>query len=252
MQPTNLKTLSLLLLASTLLSGCAKTIAELQQVGEKPPFSEVKNPDTQPNYEPLTWPMPETQPAARQYANTLWQPGARAFFRDGRAARVGDILRVKVRINDQAQVDNETERQRTGTDSVAAPEVFGLQNKLFKWLPGQADPSKLLSANSNTDSKGKGTIKRTDVITTQVAALITQILPNGNFVIQGSQELLINYDIRDVSVRGVVRPQDIAADNTIDSTQVAEARISYSGHGQIMDVQQPRWGSQVVETLSPF
>src|ERR1700744_1922043 len=104
MQRIDLKSLCALLLASSLLSGCAKTVAELEQVGDKPPFSQVKNPDTDPNYEAMTWPMPENQPPSRQYANTLWQPGARAFFRDGRAARVGDILRVKVRINDQAQV----------------------------------------------------------------------------------------------------------------------------------------------------
>ncbi len=244
---------ALLLAIDAACTGCAKTIAELENVGNPPPLAQIKNPDAAPDYKPLTWPMPETPPPPKQYANSLWQPGARAFFRDGRAARVGDILRVKVRINDQAQVDNETERQRTGTDTVAAPEIFGMQNRLFKWLPaGKADPASLLDATSQTDSKGTGTIKRQEIVTTQVAALITQILPNGNFVIEGKQEMLINYDIREVSVQGIVRPQDIASDNTVDSTQIAEARITYGGHGQLMDVQQPRWGSQVVETLSPF
>lgn len=235
-----------------LISGCAKTIGKLEQVGETPPLAQIENPTVAPTYEPLTWPMPETQPEPRQYANTLWQPGARAFFRDGRAARVGDILKVTIKINDQAQVNNETERKRDANDSVQAPKIAGLEGKIFKWIPGTADPTNLLDATSATNSKGKGTIKRTDVIRTQVAALITQILPNGNFVIQGKQELLINYDIREVSISGVVRPQDIASDNSVESTQIAEARISYSGHGQIMDVQQPRWGSQVMETLSPF
>jgi flagellar L-ring protein precursor FlgH len=246
-------TLSAVLLASTLLSGCSQTLDELHKVGNPPPLAKVDNPDAQPGYKPMTWPMPENAPPQKQYANSLWQAGARTFFRDQRAARVGDILKVRIIINDQAQIQNNTERKRQGTDQVNAPAVFGLQNKLMHFLPGAQDnPANLLNATSTTDSKGTGTIQRKEQITTAVPALITQVLPNGNFVIDGKQEILINFDIREVSIKGVVRPEDIHSDNTVDSTQVAEARIVYGGHGQLMDVQQPRWGAQVVETLSPF
>lgn len=242
----------ILLLAATSLVGCAGTLNKLEQVGKKPETSEVKDPVREAGYEPLSWPAPAPLPAEQQYAGSLWQPGSRAFFRDQRAARVGDILRVNISINDKAEVSNETERKRDGTESGAAPKFFGLEKRAFAPLPGKADITNLVSGRSASDSKGTGTVKRQDKVETQVAVTITQILPNGNFVVDGKQEMLVNYDIREVGVKGVIRPQDIKSDNTIDSTQVAEARITYSGRGQLMDVQQSRWGSQVADALLPF
>ncbi|MEQ1789679.1 MAG: flagellar basal body L-ring protein FlgH [Rickettsiales bacterium] len=242
-----------ILLISSVLSGCtSNALDKLDEIGKQPKMAEVVNPTEQASYRPMTWPMPETAPPPKQYANSLWQPGARAFFRDQRAARVGDILRVNVKIEDKAEVDNATERKRDTTDSLAAPALFGIQNKIAGFLPGKADPSKLISVTGGTNSKGNGSVKRKETIETQIAALITQVLPNGNFVIDGKQEVRINFEIREVSVKGVVRPEDIKSDNTIDSTQIAESRITYGGRGQLTDMQQPRWGNQVVEILSPF
>ncbi len=241
-----------LLLVSSVLAGCSSTLDKIEDIGKQPKMAEVKNPTEQPNYKPITWPLPENSPPPKQYANSLWQPGARAFFRDQRAARLGDILRVNVKIEDKAEVDNATERKRDSTESLAAPTVFGLENRFVGFLPGKANPSKLMDVTGSTDSKGNGTVKRKETIETQVAALITQVLPNGNFVIDGSQEVRINFEVREVSVKGVVRPEDIKSDNTIDSSQIAESRITYGGRGQLTDMQQPRWGSQLVETLAPF
>jgi len=244
-------TLSILLMGS-LLSACTATLDRLDDVGKPPKFAAVSNPTTAPNYEPLSWPMPETQPAPKQYANSLWQPGARAFFRDQRAARVGDILRVNVKFEDKAELNTETGRDRTSDENLGAPSVFGLQSKLFKNIPGKQDPSNLLDINGKASTKGTGVIKRKEKIETQVAALVTQILPNGNLVIDGSQEMRVNFELREISIKGVVRPQDIKSDNTIDSSQVAMSRINYGGRGQLTEIQQPRWGSQVLEVLSPF
>lgn len=246
---------SVLLVTSSLLllSGCSSMLDKLEGIGKAPPLSKVKDPTTEADYQPMTWPLPES-PAPRQTtANSLWQQGSRAFFRDGRAARVGDILRVKINITDQAEFDNNTTSARTTSEKIAAPTFFGAEKKLGSITPVVTpNPADLASLTGSNNHQGNVTVKRKETVQTQVAAMVSQVLPNGNFVIQGKQEFLMNYDIREVSIRGVVRPQDIGSDNTVDSTQVAEARITYGGRGQSMDVQQKRWGAQAIEAVSPF
>ncbi len=258
MQPTNLRPLvniMSILCACTMLSGCANMLDRLDHINKRPDQSPVINPQEKAEYKPMTWPMPETPPPAKQYANSLWQPGARAFFRDGRAARVGDILKVNVKINDRLQFINQTQGKRTTQDLAQAPNALGLERKL-QIIPGLPDgaptPANLLDITGNMDTKGTGTIQRQDVVTTQVAVMVTQMLPNGNMVIDGKQEITMNNDLREVGVRGVIRPQDIDSSNTIDSTKIAEARITYSGRGQLQNAQQPRWGGQVIDAISPF
>jgi len=119
-------------------------------------------------------------------------------------------------------------------------------------LPEAVDPSALSSLGSDSSHTGTGTVDRSEDIKLIVAAVVTQVLPNGNLVIQGHQEVRVNSEVRELTISGVVRPEDIASDNTIRHTQIAEARISYGGHGQITDVQQPRYGQQLYDILWPF
>jgi flagellar L-ring protein precursor FlgH len=244
-----------LLMAALLgISACGSTIDKLSKVGDRPPLSPVENPKTKHSYTPITWPLPEPQPTSIRTANSLWQPGARTFFRDQRASRVGDILRVNIEINDQAKLDNTTERSRTSREDIRAPSVIGLQGRIDDLIPftKDVDPATLFDITGDSSTEGEGKINRRERINTQVAVLITQVLPNGNLVIDGGQEILVNYEIREVKVSGVIRPEDINSDNTIESTQIAQARIVYSGRGQMSDVQQPRWGQQIIEVISPF
>ncbi len=254
MQRINCIALATLCLASTMLSGCDRVLTKLENVGEQPKLSGIANPKEAANYKPMTWPMPENTPPTKQYANSLWQPGARAFFRDQRAARVGDIVKVNIKINDQAVMNNETEGKRQAKDQATMSKVFGMEQKLLDILPNNkgGDPTSVLNTSGNVNNKGTGSIRRQDQIQTQVAAIVTQVLSNGNLVIDGKQEIRINFEVREVAVKGVVRPQDILADNSIDSTQIAEARIIYGGRGQLTEMQQPRWGEQVMEELAPF
>ena len=238
--------------ALLLLCGCSATVDRLENINQQPPLSKSENPQAHPDYQPVSWPMPAPIPPDTRYANSLWQPGARTFFRDQRAARVGDILTVKIEIDDKAELNNETERKRDDKEDVNAPHFFGLEKLLGSISPAAPEKDKLFDINGTNKNKGTGTVKRKEKIVTNVAATITQVLPNNNFVVKGSQEIRVNYEIREVSVSGIIRPEDIDSSNSIKSTQMAEARVVYGGRGQLMDAQQPRWGAQAVDILSPF
>jgi flagellar L-ring protein precursor FlgH len=186
-------------------------------------------------------------------SNSLWRQGARAFFKDQRANRVGDILTVVINIDDQASFNNETERRRENSEDSDVTNLFGLETQLEKkLLPESFNPAAALSLGSTSRSKGIGTVDRAEELSLTVAAIVTQVLPNGNLVIQGRQEVRVNFEVRELLIAGVVRPEDITATNQIQHTQIAEARISYGGRGQLTDVQQPRYGQQVLDILFPF
>jgi len=192
--------------------------------------------------------MPTPQPAVYN-PNSLWRNGSRAFFKDQRAQQVGDILTVAVNINDQANFEDETQRSRSSTEDSGITNFLGANTitNAKAILPGR-----LLTADGTSSSDGKGSVNRQEALQTNIAAVVTQVLPNGNLVIEGKQEIRVNYEIRELIVAGVVRPEDIQSDNTIDSTKIAQARIAYGGRGQLMDVQQARYGQQALDVLLPF
>src|SRR3954451_12712935 len=229
-------------------SGCS-SIDRLSQIGEKPKLTEIENPTTQPGYKPVQMPMPKPEQASYN-ANSLWRNGSRAFFRDQRAARVGDIMTVTVNITDKANFANETQRSRTNKEDSGITDFIGAQTlgvQAQKILPGR-----ILTADSTASSDGKGSVNRQEALQTNVAAVVTQLLPNGNLVVEGKQEIRVNFEIRELIVAGIVRPEDIQSDNTIDSSKIAQARIAYGGRGQITDVQQPRYGQQFMDVILPF
>jgi len=234
-------------LAASLLSGCA-ALDRLKNIGEQPKLSEIDNPTTRPGYKPVQMPMPAAQPATYN-PNSLWRNGSRAFFKDQRAHQVGDILTVKVNITDKANIANDTKRSRTNAEDSAIDNFFG-KSKLP--ITNSVLPTRLFTAESKASSEGKGSVDRSEALSTNVAGVVVQVLPNGNLVIEGRQEIRVNFEVRELIVGGVVRPEDIESDNTIDSTKIAQARIAYGGRGQITDVQQPRYGQQVMDVILPF
>lgn len=237
------------------LSACnAYQMQRAEEIGQPPKMQQTELPMSRPDFKPILWPYTEEQVVERTYVNSLWQPGSRAFFRDNRARRVGDILKVTVRIKDKAELENETERTRDANADAQLGSLFGtgLASLATGWLPGQTDLTNLLDASNTHSTNGTGTTEREETIETEVAAMVTQILPNGNLVIRGDQEIRVNFELRTVSVSGIVRPEDISVDNHVDSNMIAEARISYGGRGQLMDMQQPPIGYQMMDVLSPF
>lgn len=231
-------------------SGCS-TADRLAQIGETPPMTQPQNPTAAPSYRKVSLPMPEPEAVQRQ-PNSLWRSGSRGFFKDQRAANVGDLITIRIDISDQATVNNSSSRSRSSNEEAAASSLAGFEGQLSKFLYEGTDPSNLIDAESVSSSAGAGNISRNEDIELNVAGVITQVLPNGNLVIHGRQELRVNYEVRELQVAGIVRPQDIASDNTIAFEKVAEARMAYGGRGHITDVQQPRLGQQVYDVLFPF
>lgn len=243
--------LAFALLASVALCGCGTMQDRMANIGKAPELSAIENPQENPGYKPVSLPMPEQAPVSSQ-PNSLWQGGRTAFFKDQRASAVGDILSVIIDIKDEADLENKTSRTRQNSEEAAIPSVLGLESKLGKLLPDAVDPTSLIDATSGSSSAGDGKIEREEEIKLKVAAMITQRLPNGNFVIVGRQEVRVNFEVRELLVTGVIRPEDIATSNTISYEKIAEARISYGGRGQITDVQQPRYGQQFFDVVFPF
>jgi flagellar L-ring protein precursor FlgH len=230
------------------LSACGAA-DRLANVGKQPSLSAIDNPTNRPGYTPVSMPMPE--PVIATYSpNSLWRSGARSFFKDQRAMQVGDILTVIVSLNDRARIANSTSRSRSSGEDISGDAMIGTQ--LANILPEGATPGAIVDLESDSNSSGSGNVNRSESLTTRVAAVVTQVLPNGNLVIEGKQEVRVNFEVRELIVAGVVRPEDIGSNNTIDSSKIAEARIAYGGRGQITDVQQPRYGQQVFDILMPF
>lgn len=245
-------TLRLIVLAglTIALSGC-NAMNRLATVGTEPPLTSIENPVAAPNYRPVSMPMPAPQPVER-HSNSLWRTGARAFFKDQRAAAIGDILTVEVDLNDSASINNATTRARTASEDAQLDSFLGYEDALHAILPEAVNNGDLVDADSTHGASGTGTIQRGEDINLMVAAVITQILPNGNMVIHGRQEFRVNYEARELQVAGVIRPEDITSTNTVSYEKIAEARLSYGGRGQISDLQQPRYGQQVFDIIFPF
>ncbi len=248
---SNLRSRALALSALTVaLAGCS-SLDKLSQVGNAPPLSPIENPQTTPGYRPVSMPMPAAKPVVFE-SNSLWRSGSRAFFKDQRASRIGDILTVNINIADKAEVENTSNRSRANSEDAGLDNLLGFEASLGKILPDAVNNATLVGATSNSSSQGTGSVDRKEEIELVVAAVVVQILPNGNMVIEGRQEVRVNFEVRELLIAGVVRPEDITAVNTIQHTQIAEARISYGGRGHITDVQQPRYGQQVYDILMPF
>lgn len=232
------------------LSAC-NALTRLSELGEGPQVSPIQNPTQKQGYQPVSMPMP--QPVAPpQNANSLWRPGSRAFFKDQRAKDVGDILTVAVSINDSASFQTNLTRKRDASESAGIDNLLGFENSLNKVLPNAVDPANLVGTTGASSNTNTGATGRTESMTVNMAAVITQVLPNGNLVISGKQEIRVNYEMRELSVQGIIRPEDISSSNSVTYEKIAEARIHYGGRGVASDVTQPRYGQQLLDVVLPF
>jgi flagellar L-ring protein precursor FlgH len=234
--------LSALLLTGAALSACS-AVSRLENIGEPPPLARLGNPAGQQIVAEIPRPSPITH-----VNNSLWQPGAQSFFHDPRATHIGDVITVNVSVTDTAKLQNTTSRSRTNTENAKATNFFGIE----KVLPNSLDPTSLVKLGSDNSNVGTGSVQRAETISMTLAALVAQVLPNGNLVIDGHQQVRVNNELRDMRLSGIVRREDITQDNTVNLSQIAEARVAYGGQGTVSDVQQPRYGSQLLDIVMPW
>jgi flagellar L-ring protein precursor FlgH len=247
---TPIKITALSLTALVTLSACSAA-ERLANVGQPPPMSPIENPTEQEEYRRVAMPMPPVRVVEREN-NSLWGGHKSTFFKDQRASNVGDILTVMIDINDEAELQNETERSRAMREDADFNSFLGAETQLGKIFPESVTGIDIVNLDSGSVSRGEGSTEREEEVRMKLAATVTQILPNGNMVIQGRQEVRVNFEKRVLELAGVIRPEDILVNNTIPYDRIAEARISYGGKGQITDMQQPRYGQQVYDILFPF
>ncbi|MFC7050499.1 flagellar basal body L-ring protein FlgH [Emcibacter nanhaiensis] len=250
-------TRKILFIACALSVSACSAVDRISNIGKAPDLAPIESDAVVPQYRAAEKQAVAyaRQPSAQNTINTsnsLWKTGNKMFFKDQRASQVGDILTVNITINDKATVDNTTTRSRTNSDKADLSKFLGLESHLDTILPTEVSPTDLVDMGSTTSNSGSGSVDRKEEINLTVAAVVTQVLPNGNLIIQGRQEVRVNYEVRELTVMGAIRPEDISSTNTIEHTQIAEARISYGGRGQLSDVQQPRYGSQLFDILFPF
>lgn len=234
--------LAAILLTGAALAGC-NAMDRIETIGQAPKLAPVGSPAERE----IVARIPHARPIVHTN-NSLWQAGAKSFFRDPRASNVGDVITVNITVADTARMQNSTARSRVNTDNANLSSFFGLQGQ----LPASMDPSNLVAMGSDMSNAGNGSINRSESINLTLAALVAQVLPNGNFVIDGRQQVRVNNELRDLKVTGIVRAEDITQNNTVNLSQIAEARISYGGQGLVSDVQQPRYGAQLFDIIMPW
>lgn len=249
--------------ATLALLGALAACGRLDHVGKPPSFTPPgeairTDPQVAPERVALASPGPAEIAAMRAQrplvagpqTASLWRSGPASLFGDRRAQRRGDILTVVIEIDEEATISNATSRSRSANEDLAVGALLGIPGAIDRLTGINLDPAADVTAGSS--STGDGSVQRNEEITLRLAATVTDVLPNGHFVINGNQEVRVNFELRDLRVQGVIRPEDISRGNEITYDKIADARISYGGRGQITDVQQPRYGQQIADIVLPF
>ena len=230
------------------LAGCASS-----SIGKPPELTAIEA--TQERAAMVTYGLPQqlnNAPQRRADGASLWTGDRASLLGDRRAMQRGDILTIVIEINDSAEISNSSNRGRSASQQMAVPELFGIPQRVDPSLPEGASLGNAVQLNSQSSSSGDGSVRRNEKLTLRVAATIMEVLPNGVLSISGQQEVRVNFELRELTVSGFVRPADVTRLNEITYDKIASARISYGGRGQITDMQQPRYGQQIIESTLPF
>jgi flagellar L-ring protein precursor FlgH len=247
MSRTSKKALTVLTVGTLLLTGCSR----LSEVGQAPDFTTSANSNELFAMTAISLPV-DAQPVATRARASLWNGGPQSLLGDRRASNRGDIMTVVIEIDESAEISNSSARSRSGSEQMSLPSLLGIPERIDGFLPEGASMANAVDATSSSSSGGDGSVRRNEELTLRIAATVVDVLENGILRIEGSQEVRVNFELRELLVSGYVRPEDVSRQNEITYDKIAAARISYGGRGQISDVQQPRIGQQIADIILPF
>jgi len=236
----------LILLTATLLSGCSQRIQEPASVANQE--AALRNPPVE------TYP----EPAARNEGSLFSDDSRLDLFADIKGRRVGDIVTINIVETSKANKNATTSTGRSNAVNAETRALFGWENhnnikgvgSVFNKM--NLNPSAGIDAEFSSSFTGRGTTSRNENITAKMSARVIQVLPNGNLVLRGSQEIMVNNEKQYITIQGVVRPVDISTDNTVLSTYIADARIDYTGEGDLSRKQREGWLSRFIDVIWPF
>lgn len=234
-----------------ILAGTLTACGDISQVGKRPTFTPITASSDYIAMNSVQSNPTDLIGRGKRKAS-LWHSGPTSLLGDRRASVLGDLLTVVIQINDKAEISNSSSRTRKGSEKMGIPQFLGIPQRVDAGLPTGASSAKAIDFSSNSSSSGNGSVRRKEKLTLRVAATVTDVLANGYLSIQGSQEVRVNFELRELLVTGFVRPEDISRKNEITYDKIASARISYGGRGQISSAQQSRYGQQVIDLVSPF
>ena len=229
------------------LSACSRT----DHIGKEPPFSDASGGVEHVAMLSPSLPVSTEQQLPQQQAS-LWSKNRYSLLGDRRADKKGDILTVVIEIDEKAEISNKTTQSRTGSESLSVPGLFGIPQRINGKLPEGASMDEAVSIDSSSSASGNGAVRRNEKLTLRIAATVVDVLPNGVLFLTGTQEVRVNFEMRELSITGFVRPADISRQNEITYDKIASARVSYGGRGHISDQQQPRYGQQILQRVLPF
>lgn len=233
------------LCALALLSACNSTT----KIGQPPTFTPISHYVNDPRDVAS---FSEKQAPHKRAVASLWAGQQGEIFGDNRANKIGDILTVVIEIDDKAEISNTTRQSRNANQSMGIPNFFGIPQSVAPDLPSEASLEELVGLSGNSSHTGNGSVRRNEKLTLRIAGTVTNVMPNGVMYIRGTQEIRVNNELRQLTLQGFVRPSDVNRRNEITYDKIASARISYGGKGQLTDIQQPRYGQQILDRVLPF
>jgi flagellar L-ring protein FlgH len=192
-----------------------------------------------------------TQQQNKPATGSIFSEAQAGFLEDTRALKVGDIVLVRINEKADAQGGATTNLSKDSSRSAGMESLLGLVPAIQKAYPN-IDPKSLLEMASSYDFAGEGKTQRAGTLNAVIGVRVKQELPNGDLYVEGTKVVMINYEEQHLYISGVIRPPDIAPDNSVDSSLIADARVEFTGRGDIDDQVERGWLNKILDAVNPF